>query len=256
SSSAIMGQALQRSSLIACKWELGLAQLASAWHRCIRGSTPSQFAGCRRGAPKSALRSPRNSETLPFRSLTMNKLRVLIVDDEPLIRSGIRLGLSALDDVEIAEECGSGSEAVDAILSRPPDLVLLDVQMQDCTGLEVVRRVGPERMPSVIFITAFEAYAVNAFELNAVDYLLKPFDEERLRNSIQRARERIAGQKQSSMVEQLQALLDGKRQAAERPVDRIVVRNGERFDFVPVESIDWIESANNYVQLHCGSKEY
>src|SRR5262249_25545782 len=203
-----------------------------------------------------ALRSPRNSETLPFRSLTMNKLRVLIVDDEPLIRSGIRLGLSASDDVEIAEECGSGSEAVDAILSRPPDLVLLDVQMQDCTGLEVVRRVGPERMPSVIFITAFEAYAVNAFELNAVDYLLKPFDEERLRNSIQRARERIAGQKQSSMVEQLQALLDGKRQAAERPVDRIVVRNGERFDFVPVESIDWIESANNYVQLHCGSKEY
>jgi two-component system LytT family response regulator len=178
---------------------------------------------------------------------------VLIVDDEPLIRAGIRNELSALDGIEIAGECDSGSQAIDAILSNRPDLVLLDVQMNDCTGLDVVRQVGPERMPAVIFVTAYDEYAVKAFELNAVDYLLKPFDGERLRHSIQRARERVAGQKQTSLAEQLQALLDSRRQ---KWPERIVVRNGERFEFVPVEAIDWIESADNYVQLHCKAKEY
>jgi two-component system LytT family response regulator len=188
----------------------------------------------------------------------MSKLRVLIVDDEPLIRTGIRNGLSVLDGVEIAGECESGSAAIEAILSRRPDLVLLDVQMQDCTGLDVVQQVGPERMPPVIFVTAYDEYAVKAFELNAVDYLLKPFDDERLRHGIERARERIAGLKQTSLSEQLQALLDSRHQDSRRQrwTERIVVRNGERFDFVPVESIDWVESANNYVQLHCGAKEY
>jgi two-component system LytT family response regulator len=178
---------------------------------------------------------------------------VLIVDDEPLIRAGIRNGLVALDDVEIAGECESGSEAVAAILSHRPDLVLLDVQMNDCTGLDVVRQVGPKRMPAVIFVTAYDEYAVQAFELNAVDYLLKPFDDERLRQSIQRARERVVGHKQAFLAEQLQALLDSKRP---KWPERVVVRNGERFEFVPVETIDWIESADNYVQLHCKAKEY
>jgi two-component system, LytTR family, response regulator len=183
----------------------------------------------------------------------VDSLRVLIVDDELLIRRGIRNGLSALDGIEIAGECASGSQAIDAILSHAPDLVLLDVQMNDCTGLDVVRQVGPERMPAVIFVTAYDEYAVKAFELNAVDYLLKPFDEERLRHSIQRARERIAGQKQTSLAEQMQALLDSRPQ---KWPERIVVRTGERFEFVPVETIDWIESANNYAQLHCKGREY
>jgi len=183
----------------------------------------------------------------------VNSLRVLIVDDEPLIRSGIRTSLSAINGIEISGECESGSQAIDAILSRRPDLVLLDVQMNDCTGLDVVRQVGPEQMPPVIFVTAYDEYAVKAFELNAVDYLLKPFDEERLRHSIQRARERIAEQKQTSLAEQLQALLDFRKQ---KWPERVVVRSGERFEFVPVETIDWIESADNYVQLHCKAKEY
>jgi two-component system, LytTR family, response regulator len=181
----------------------------------------------------------------------VNTLRVLIVDDEPLIRAGIRNGLSSVDGIELSGECDSGSQAIDVILSHRPDLVLLDVQMNDCNGLEVIRQVGAERMSPVIFVTAYDEYAVKAFELNAVDYLLKPFDEKRLRQSIQRARERIAGQ--LSLTEQLRALL---KSGLEKWPERIVVKNGERFEFVPVETIDWIESADNYVQLHCKAKEY
>ena len=183
----------------------------------------------------------------------MNSLRLLIVDDEPLVRTGIRNGLSRLHGIEIAGECGSGTEAMKAILSQQLDLVLLDVQMHDCTGLDVVQQVGPERMPPVIFITAYDEYAVKAFELNAVDYLLKPFDDERLRNSLERARERIAVCGQAVLSEQLQTLLDSR---TRKWPERIAVRYGEQFDLVPVESIDWIESANNYVSLHCGPKQY
>jgi two-component system LytT family response regulator len=183
----------------------------------------------------------------------MNLLRLLIVDDEPLIRAGIRNGLSALPDIEIVGECGSGGEAIDALASQQIDLVLLDVQMQDCTGLDVVERVGPARMPAVIFVTAYDEYAVRAFELNAVDYLLKPFDSERLRRSVERARERIAEKKQADISNQLQSLLDSR---AKKWPERIVVKDGERFDLVPVDSIDWIESANNYVQMHCGPKRH
>lgn len=183
----------------------------------------------------------------------MNLLRLLIVDDEPLIRAGIRQGLAGMDQVEIVAECGSGTEAMRLLSSQPVDLVLLDVQMPDCSGLDVVERIGPDRMPAVIFVTAYDEYAVKAFELNAVDYLLKPFDDLRLRRSVERAGQRLAAQHQSDLGSQLQALLDSR---ARKWPERIVVKDGERFDFVPVESIDWIESANNYVQLHCGSRHH
>lgn len=181
----------------------------------------------------------------------MTSLRVLIVDDEPLIRSGVRRGLAALDQIEIIGECESGSQAIQTILEKRPDVVLLDVELSDCTGLDVVREVGAQRMPAVIFVTAYDEYAVQAFELNAVDYLLKPFDDERLHRSIARVRERLAAAHQNS--EHLQSLLDLRQRTWP---DRLVVRNGERYEFVPVPSIDWAESANNYVQVHCGPKEY
>ena len=180
-------------------------------------------------------------------------LRLLIVDDERLIRTGIRTALEGFDGIEVAGECGSGAEAVDAIVTHKPDLVLLDVQMPDCSGFDVVRQVGPERMPAVIFVTAYDEYAVHAFEVNAVDYLLKPFDDERLRGSIQRARERIASQRQASLSQQLQALIDAKDHVWP---ERLVVRTKDRFEFISVGSIDWIESANNYVYLHCGANAY
>lgn len=180
----------------------------------------------------------------------MSNLRLLIVDDEPLIRLGVRNGLAGLAGIEVVGECGSGEQAIQAILSQQIDLVLLDVQMPDCTGLDVVRQIGPQRMPMVIFVTAYDEYAVKAFEMNAVDYLLKPFDDERLRASIERARERHATRNQSALTQQLQTLLDTRREWS----DRFVVRNTDRYEFVAVESIEWIESADNYVQLHCGTK--
>jgi len=183
----------------------------------------------------------------------MNHLGLLIVDDEPLVRQGIRRALSELNEIEIVGECASGAEAISAVLSQAPGLVLLDVQLQDCTGLDVVRQIGPQQMPPVIFITAYDEYAVQAFELNAVDYILKPFDDARLRQSIRRAREHIAARTQNSIERQLQALLEMR---PKQWPETLVVKNGERFDFVPVNAIDWIESAKNYVQLYCGAKQY
>jgi two-component system LytT family response regulator len=183
----------------------------------------------------------------------VSNLRLLIVDDEPLIREGIRAGLREAEGVEIVGECDSGAQAAEEILSTRPDLVLLDVQMPDCTGIDVVRELGPERMPAVIFVTAYDEYAVTAFELNAVDYLLKPFDEERLLAAIERARARISVQRETSLAKRLQALLDMKER---KWPERLALRNGDRFDFLPVDTVDWIESANNYVLLHCGPKQH
>lgn len=183
----------------------------------------------------------------------MPALRLLIVDDEPLIRLGIRRAVTSMEGVEVAGECGSGDEAVQAIETEPPDLVVLDVQMPGGTGLDVIRRVGPSRMPPAIFLTAFDEYAVQAFEVNAVDYVLKPFDPERLQQAIERARARITLQRDRGLAQRLEALLAGPH---ERPPDRLVVRSGERFELVPVDAIDWVEAANNYVQLHCGAKRH
>jgi two-component system LytT family response regulator len=183
----------------------------------------------------------------------MSNLQLLIVDDEPLIREGIRNALSESQGLEILGECDSGSRAIEMILSARPDLVLLDVQMPDCTGLEVVHQVGPQRMPAVIFVTAYDEYAVRAFELNAVDYLLKPFDDNRLKAAVGRARERITGGREASLAKQLQLLLEMKER---KWPERLAFRNGAGFSLVPVDTVDWIESANNYVVLHCGLKHH
>jgi two-component system, LytTR family, response regulator len=141
----------------------------------------------------------------------MNRLSELIVDDEPLVRQRIRRGLSALEGIGIIGECGSGLEATAAILSQRPDLVLLDVQLQDSTGLDVVAQIGPQNMPPVIFITAYDEYAVKA--LNSTRSIMFPNHsmDERLSTSIGRAQERIAARKQNFLGEQLEALLDLQR---------------------------------------------
>jgi two-component system LytT family response regulator len=183
----------------------------------------------------------------------MSKLRLLVVDDEPLIRTGIRDILKQLADVGIVSEAGSGDEAIRALQQSSFDLVLLDIRMPDCTGLDVVRRIGPERMPLVIFITAHHEFAVHAFEVNAVDYILKPFDEERLLASIRRAQDRLRTEPAAELVGQLRSLLQ---QQAPQYAQRIAARTRDSYNIVPVETIDWIESADNYIQLHCGSKTY
>ena len=188
-----------------------------------------------------------------MRNATESRLRVLVVDDEALIRRSLVRGLETRNDVEIAGECESGEQAIAAIGDLHPDLVLLDVQMPDGTGLDVVERVGPEHMPAVVFVTAYDDYAVKAFELSAVDYLLKPFDDDRLNRSIDRAKKHILSSRAADLSTQLRSLLEAK---TERWPDRLVARTGEHFDLVPVSTIDWVESANNYVQLHCGAKHF
>lgn len=179
-------------------------------------------------------------------------MRVLIVEDEALIRAGIRRALESIGaEIEVVGECGNGPQAVEFLRGEPGvDLVLLDVQMPGMSGLEVVRRVGAERMPPVIFVTAHDEHAIPAFEVNAVDYLLKPFDQERLERSIERARERLRllGMGTPAAVA---AVPDDGQEEQSQPA-RFVVRNRERFQFVAADEIDWVESADNYVQLHTG----
>lgn len=181
----------------------------------------------------------------------MKNLQLLIVEDEPLIRVGIKNDLAGMESIEVAGECDCVAEAVDTIRSMRFDIVLLDVQLPDGTGFDVIREIGPQQMPSVVFVTAYDKYAIQAFEVNAVDYLLKPFDESRLRESIERAQERIT--RPSEIVRKLEGLI-GTHEA--QWLQRLAVRNGERYDLVPVDSIDWIESANNYTILHCHSKTH
>jgi two-component system LytT family response regulator len=183
----------------------------------------------------------------------VGSLRALIVDDEALIRLGIRRALEALPDVAVSGECASGLEAIAAIAEAPPDVVVLDVQMPGCSGLDVVRHIGPARMPAVIFLTAYDEYAVQAFEVNAVDYLLKPFEPERLAEAVDRVRVRLRSRQGDALAERLEAVLSSRRPA---PVDRLVVRDGERYELVPVDAVDWVEAANNHVQLHCGARRH
>lgn len=183
----------------------------------------------------------------------MKPLRVLIVDDEPVIRAGIRKLLASMDDVQVSGECANAAEAVAAIKLNQTDVVLLDIHLPDASGLDVVRSVGAERMPLVVFVTAYDEHAIEAFELNALDYLLKPFDEDRLQRALDRARERLSSDGQQKVIAQLEKLVAGYRPAGP---ERFVVRKTNHYEFVSADSVDWIESADNYIELHCGNKTH
>jgi two-component system, LytTR family, response regulator len=178
-------------------------------------------------------------------------IRALIVDDEPLGRQRIRSLLKEEADLEVVGECADGLEAVAAIRDRRPDLVFLDVQMPGLDGFGVLEAVGPEQMPAVIFVTAHDIYALRAFEVHALDYLLKPFDRRRLRQTLQRARQQLnQGEK---AVGQYTALLQDI-QANRKIVDRLVIKSAGRVFFLKTGEIDWIEAAGNYLRLHVGDE--
>lgn len=184
-------------------------------------------------------------------------LEVLIVDDEPLARGFLRATLESMPDVSVAGECGDGVEAVEAIRGLDPDLVLLDVQMPEVDGFDVIERIGPARMPAVIFTTAHQSHTLRAFEVHALDYILKPIDPERLRASIEHARPRIRRSQAESLADRLASLLDmvGRASAGEY-AQRITVRRDDSISFVRLEDVDWLEAARNYVRLHVGSESY
>lgn len=182
------------------------------------------------------------------------RIRVLIVDDEPLARERIRDLLASVADVEILGECGNGMEAVAAISEKKPDLLFLDVQMPQLDGFGVVEAVGIENMPMTIFVTAYDRHALRAFEVHALDYLLKPFDAERFSKALERARARM-GQDKPAIDERLEAFLSDV-QTRNKPLERIMIKTSGRIFFLRVEEIDYIEAAGNYVRLHVGKEDH
>ncbi len=179
------------------------------------------------------------------------KIRVLVVDDEALARERACQLLRKDPEVEIAGQCADGQAAVEMILREKPDLVLLDVQMPELDGFAVVEAVGPENMPAVIFVTAHEKFALKAFEVHAVDYLLKPYDRERFETALAHAKSRLARPESGELQSRMNALL-GELKTQPKAANRLVVKTAGRVLLLKSEDVDWVEAADNYVVLHVG----
>lgn len=185
----------------------------------------------------------------------MESIRTIIVDDEPLARRGIRAQLEEEPDFEIVSECRNGLEAVAAIQREAPDLVFLDVQMPELDGFGVLEALGSEQLPAVIFVTAYDRYALRAFEVHALDYILKPLDPERFTRTLERARLQIQRKDIRDLNRRLQNLLDDLK-AGSRYAERLIIKASGRIVFLNVAEIDWIEAADNYVRLHAGRESH
>ena len=183
------------------------------------------------------------------------KIRALIADDEPLARERIRTLLAREADIEVVAECADGKEAVRAIQTLTPDLVFLDIQMPELSGFEVLRKLDASAAPAIIFVTAYDQYALQAFEVCALDYLMKPFDAERFYKALERGREQIRRLRSGEVNERLLALLEDL-ERGRKYLERLVIRTGGRVFFLRVDEIDWIEAAGNYVRLHIGAEEH
>ncbi len=179
-------------------------------------------------------------------------LRILIVDDESVARRRIRRLLTAEHDVTVIGECGDGGSAIAAIAAEHPDLVFLDVQMPERDGFEVLQAVPPPELPAILFVTAYDRYALRAFDVHAIDFLLKPFTRERFRIALVRARERLERRDRDAGLAALAASLRQR----PRYLSRVPVRTGDRIVLVDVTTVDWLEAADNYVRLHVQKREY
>jgi two-component system, LytTR family, response regulator len=178
-------------------------------------------------------------------------VRALIVDDEPLARRGVALRLKKFRDVEVVGECGDGSSAVEKIVELSPDVVFLDVQMPGMDGFEVLRALPGEDLPSVIFLTAYEQHALRAFEVHALDYLLKPVNDERFGDAVQRARQVKDAGSRIQMAERILRMLEAD---PARYVSRFPVRVGSRIQIVLTDDVEWIAAAGDYAELHIASR--
>ena len=187
-------------------------------------------------------------------------VRAMIVDDEDLARRGIRALLQRAGDVEIVSECGSGEEAIKAISATQPELVYLDIQMPGKTGFDVIGALPETRCPHVIFVTAYDRFAIRAFEIHALDYLLKPVNEARFNESLARARVAVAGARGDSMIRRLWQMATELRVSSGEDsaplADRIPVKAQGRVIILRVADIDWVEAEGDYVSVHVGAKSW
>ncbi len=188
------------------------------------------------------------------------KLRTVIVDDEPLARRTIRDLLAIDPDIEVSGECSTGLEAVTLMREQPPDLLFLDIQMPGMNGFEVLAQVEFERIPGIIFVTAFDQYAVKAFEVHALDYLMKPFTDQRFNEALQKAKSSIDLKEINRLSQSLLTLL-GKREATEpsaaKPfLKRFMIRSGGRVGFIKADTVDWIAADDYYIQLRISGRAH
>jgi two-component system LytT family response regulator len=178
-------------------------------------------------------------------------LRILIVDDEPLGREALRLAAATSGNVEVVGECAGGAEAITAIANTRPDIVLLDIRMPEVDGFAVLRGLSVEQRPIVIFVTASDEHARHAFDVHALDYVLKPFDDERLHRAIDRAREQLTARRLQSAAGEIQLLLQAMgAPVPQDPIERIAVRSEGGAYFLRADEIDYIEASGNYVKIH------
>jgi two-component system LytT family response regulator len=184
------------------------------------------------------------------------RIRVIIVDDEPLAREGVRLLLEKDSAFRVIGECQNGRDAVSTIVNEEPDLVFLDVQMPELDGFGVLRALPRDRLPLVVFVTAFDQYALPAFDAHALDYLVKPIDPARFRDSLVRIKQTVRDRRAGEMTGRLTDLLQDITASGQTPpgpaTDRMAIKDGERIYFVRTHDIDWIEAADNYANLHTG----
>lgn len=181
-------------------------------------------------------------------------IRAVIVDDEPLIREFLRSKLEPIADLTVVAEAGDGVDAIEKIRASSPDVVFLDVQMPGCDGFAVIEQLGAAMMPLVVFVTAYDEYAIQAFEVHAVDYLLKPFDADRVSRAVDQVRTRLAardGARLSERLEKVLAALGGDRDRSQT----LPVRIGERIELLRIADIDWVEAESNYVTIHAGQRK-
>jgi len=185
----------------------------------------------------------------------MNTIKALIVDDEPLARERIKRFLTDERDIELIGECADGQEAVSAIQTLEPDLVFLDIQIPELDGFGVLEAVGVEQMPAVIFVTAYDRYALQAFDVNALDYLLKPYNRERFHKAVERARAQLSNGAKGELSERLLSLLENL-QPEQRYLERLMIKSSGRVFFLRTTEIDWIEAEGNYLRLHVGKESH
>jgi two-component system LytT family response regulator len=184
-----------------------------------------------------------------------SRIRVVVVDDEELARDRLASLLAQHSDVEVVGTCSDGTSAIETIERTHPDLVFLDVQMPGMNGFEVVENLDNDRIPAVVFVTAHDAHALQAFEVHALDFLLKPFDEARFVKTLDRARGQLLQQDGSAINTHLMSLIEELRGEKKYP-ERLIVKSGGRVFFVRADEIDWVEASGNYVKLHTRNEAY
>jgi two-component system LytT family response regulator len=187
--------------------------------------------------------------------MSMKTIRTIIIDDEPLAREGIKELLHTISDIEVIGECSNAVQAVEQILDTKPDLIFLDIQMPEMDGFDVIRMIKDKWLPAVIFVTAYDDFAIKAFEVHAIDYLLKPVNPKRFTDALQHARESFEHGSREIIFEQLRNLMKDVNKTS-RTADRIAVRVGSSIVFVKINDIEWIEAEGDYVMLHTREKDH